>query len=92
MPGHVPSVEGISASPEEMEKVQNLLIPTNAKELDSFLGLASCYRQFIPKFATMAKCMHQHISLIDEKRSKSFEMQTDASLSGLDAVDSKRPK
>ena len=53
--GHVLSAEGISANPEKVEKVKSWLVPTNPKELQSFLELASYYHWFIPKFTTIAK-------------------------------------
>ena len=45
--GHILSSRGISANPEKVEKVWDWPIPTNAKEVHSFLGLASYYQQFI---------------------------------------------
>ena len=44
--GHGLSSEGISANPEKWIS----LIPTSAKEVHSFLGLALYYWRFIPKF------------------------------------------
>ena len=49
--GNVLSSKGISANPEKVDKVQDWPIPTNAREVHSFLGLASYYRRFIPQFA-----------------------------------------
>ena len=46
--GYVVSADGISANPEKVEKVQNWPVPSNQKELHSFLGLVSYYRCFIP--------------------------------------------
>ena len=57
--GHVLSAEGISANPKKVDKVKNWLVPTNPKELQSFLGLASYYHHFVPKLAAIAKCLHQ---------------------------------
>ena len=37
---HVLSADGISANPEKADKVRNWLVPKDAKELHSFLGLA----------------------------------------------------
>ena len=65
--GHVLSAEGISANPE---KVKNWPVPTNPKELQSFLGLASYYRHFIPKFAAIAKCLHQLVGPANHQKSK----------------------
>ena len=49
--GHILSSRGISANPEKKEKVQDWPTPGNVKEVHSFLGLASYYWRFIPKFA-----------------------------------------
>ena len=46
--GHVLSAKGISSNPEKVEKVKTWPVPKNTKEVQSFLGLASYYRQFIP--------------------------------------------
>ena len=43
---HVLSANGISANPEKADKVKDRPVPKNAKELHSFLGLASYYHQF----------------------------------------------
>ena len=56
---HVLSAEGISANPEKLDKVKNWPVPTNPKELQSFLGLASYYCHFIPKLTVIAKCLHK---------------------------------
>ena len=39
--GHILPADGISANPENIDKVRDWLVPKNAKELHSFLGLAS---------------------------------------------------
>ena len=68
--GHVLSADGISANPEKVEQVRDWLVPSNAKELHSFLGLASYYCQFIPDFACIAKCLHQLVGLPNVKKTK----------------------
>ena len=68
--GHVLSANGISANPEKVEKVRDWPVPSNAKELHSFLGLASHYCQFIPNFACIAKCLHQLVGLTNVKKTK----------------------
>ena len=45
-------------------------MPHNAKELHSFLGLASYYCQLIPNFAHIAKCLHQLVGLTNVKKTK----------------------
>ena len=57
--GHILSAKGISANPEKIEKVKTWPVPKNIKEVQSFLGLASYYRQFIDKFAKKAQCLHK---------------------------------
>ena len=57
--GHVLSAEGISANPEKVDKVKTWPVPKNIKEVQSFLGLASYYRHFIPHFAKKARCLHE---------------------------------
>ena len=42
--GHVLSSEGISANPKKVGKIRDWPIPTNTKEVNSFLGLASYFR------------------------------------------------
>ena len=64
------SVEGISANPEKVEKVCDWPIPTNAKEVHSFLGLASYYQRFIPKFAKTAQCLHELVGPTSNKHKK----------------------
>ena len=57
--GHIQLAKGISANPEKVEKVKTWPVPKNAKEVQSFLGLASYYRCFIPHFAKKAQCLHE---------------------------------
>ena len=45
-------------------------MPTNPKELQSFWGLASYYCRFIPKFAAIAKCLHQLVGPANHQKSK----------------------
>ena len=52
--GHILLAEGISANPEKVDKVKTWPVPKNIKEVQSFLGLASYYRRFIPHFAKKA--------------------------------------
>ena len=59
--GHILSKEGISPNPKKVSKVRDWLVPKMAKELHSFLGLASYYRRFIPQFAKWAGPLHDLI-------------------------------
>ena len=68
--GHMLSADGISTNPEKVEKVRDWPVSKNAKELHSFLGLASYYCQFIPNFTHFAKCLHQLIGPTNTKKTK----------------------
>ena len=52
--GHVVSRNGVTPNAAKVEAIANYPEPTNAKELSSFLGLASYYRKFIRAFAEKA--------------------------------------
>ena len=68
--GHILSAKGISANPEKVEKVKTWPVPKNIKEVQSFLGLASYYRQFIDKFAKKARCLHELVGPTSNKHRK----------------------
>ena len=62
------SKDGILPNPEKVSKVKNWPIQKTAKEVHSFLGLASYYRRFIPKFAKWANSLHDLICPIVTKK------------------------
>ena len=64
------SKEGISLNPDKIQKVKDWPVPTNAKEVHSFLGLASYYRRFVPQFAKWANPLHNLIHPIAMKKSR----------------------
>ena len=66
--GHTLSKEGISLNPEKVQKVKDWLVPSNEKEVHSFLGLASYYCRFIPQFAKWANPLHDLIHPIVTKK------------------------
>ena len=79
--GHVLSAEGISANPEKVDKVKTWPVPKTIKEVQSFLGLASYYRHFIPHFAKKARCLHELVGPTASKpknRSKARVKETKA--------------
>ena len=67
--GHILSKDGISPNPDNIQKVKDWLVLTNAKEVHSFLGLASYYRRFVPQFAKWANPLHDLICPVAMKKS-----------------------
>ena len=84
--GHIISADRISANPEKVDKVRDWPVPSNVKELHSFLGLASYYCWFIPNFAHIAKCLHQLVGPINVKKTKSRRKEA-TSLENLENLD-----
>ena len=69
--GHVLSAGGLSANPEKVEKVKTWPVQKiNTKEVQSFLGLASYYRHFIPHFAKKTQCLHELVGPTGSKPSR----------------------
>jgi len=52
--GRIVSGSGVSADPGKLEAVASWSTPENAKEVRSFLGFCSYYRDFIPGFAAVS--------------------------------------
>ncbi|CAH2090022.1 unnamed protein product [Euphydryas editha] len=55
--GHIISNEGVKPNPEKIKAVVQFPPPKCAKDIKSFLGLASYYRRFIPEFSKYAKSL-----------------------------------
>ena len=66
--GHVLSKNGISLNLEKVSKVKDWPVPKSAKEVHSFLGLASYYRRFIPQFIKWANPLHKLIRPVTTKK------------------------
>ena len=67
--GHVVTPDGIKPDPGKIEKILNFKVPTNVKQVQSFLGLASYYRRFIKDFSKIA---HPLIELTKKNGEKNF--------------------
>jgi hypothetical protein len=52
--GNVISQDGIKTDPDKTKAIQNWKVPTNEKELRSYLELCSYYRKFLPGFSKIA--------------------------------------
>ena len=57
--GHIVSKDGLEVDPSKIEAVQIFPVPRNQTEVKSFLGLASYYWRFVPKFAEIARPLHK---------------------------------
>lgn len=77
--GHVITTQGITPNPDKIISIQNYPIPTNVKEIKSFLGLMGYYRRFIPDFAQivypMNRCTRkgEKIDITNPNYTKAFE-------------------
>ena len=74
--GHVLSAKGITPNPEKVTKVKDWPTPKTAKEVHSFIGLASYYQRFIDNFAKKAAPLHALIGPIATKKKTHGGCQT----------------
>ena len=65
--GHIVSAQGVQTDPAKVSAVNNWPTPSALNELRSFLGLASYYRRFVKGFATIAKPLHEVVTLANSK-------------------------
>ena len=89
--GHALLVNGISANPEKFDKARDWLLPKNAKELHSVLGLTSYYCWFIPNFAHMAKCLHQLVGPTNIKKTTNKKVKKEVTILEDKKVDLAKP-
>ena len=57
--GHIVSKDGLEIDPGKKQAVQKFPVPRSQTEVKLFLGLASYYRKFVPKFAEIARPLHK---------------------------------
>ncbi|WVZ58484.1 hypothetical protein U9M48_008756 [Paspalum notatum var. saurae] len=74
--GHVINEKGISIDPSKVSAVVEWEIPSNVKEVRSFLGMAGYYRRFVKDFSIIAK----PLSMLTHKNVK-FEWTNDCEFS-----------
>lgn len=84
--GHVISENGVKMDAKKLDSIKNWEPPKNVKELQSFLGLCNYYRDFIPRFASIAVPLYvltkkDTVYTWTEESQKSFEEIKSAFLS-----------
>lgn len=57
--GHLITPFGLKPNPRLVSAVREFQTPNDVRELRRFLGLASYYRKFVPKFAKIAEPLHR---------------------------------
>ena len=57
--GHVVSQEGVSTDPDKITAIKDWPVPSNTKDLRSFLGLCSYYCRYVKGFADVAKPLYR---------------------------------
>ncbi|GJX69685.1 transposon ty3-G gag-pol polyprotein [Tanacetum coccineum] len=76
--GHVINSNGVSVEAAKVEAVLSWPVPTNAKGVRGFLGLAGYYRKFIKGFGSIVAPLHKLVGkgpfVWDETANKAFEL------------------
>ena len=60
--GHVVSGEGVATDPEKITAVREWAVPETLRELRSFIGFASYYRRYVPRFTQLATPLHRIVT------------------------------
>ncbi|XP_049517083.1 uncharacterized protein K02A2.6-like [Dermacentor silvarum] len=60
--GHIIDADGLHTAPHKVEAVIKAPVPSNVKELQSFLGLVNYYRRFMPNLSAVLHPLHQLLS------------------------------
>ena len=68
--GHVVSSEGLATDPSKITAVADWPTPKTARDVRSFLGLASYYRRFVESFSSIARPLNALYQQVHEKYTK----------------------
>lgn len=68
--GHKCSINGVQPDERLVEAIQEFPVPNTIKKLQSFLGLANYYRQFVKNFARKARPLYELLSGVETSRRK----------------------
>ena len=60
--GHVISADGVATDPSKIAAVEKWPVPRSLKDLRSFLGFASYYRRYVPRFTQIASPLHSVVT------------------------------
>ena len=73
--GHIVDETGITPDPAKVECIKNFPRPKTVQDLQSFIGLASYYRRFIPDFGTISHFLVMQTSGGKTKKGKNPKPQ-----------------
>ena len=73
--GHLISGEGIEPLAEKLESIKEMPPPTTPKEIKQFLGLIGYYKNFVPRFADIARPL-TNLTWLDQPFEWSDKCQT----------------
>lgn len=59
--GHILTTDGIKPNPNKIKNIVSLNLPTNAKQIKSFLGVSGYYRKFIKDYAKIAQPLTKYL-------------------------------
>ena len=90
--GHTIDRTGIHFSREKLDKVAQITKPLVMKELRSFLGLASWFRDHIPNFAAIAKPLYDMLGEYETKRKLTWHQESEQAFENLKLALNNCPK
>ncbi|KAI0235706.1 hypothetical protein LSAT2_013784 [Lamellibrachia satsuma] len=86
--GHVVSEESVATDHEKIVAVREWPIPQTLRQLRSFLGFASYYRRFVPRFTQLATPLHRVVTAAcrDGKGKRIVDVWTEDCQHAFDAL------